>query len=72
MNLIIGLIAVAFGAVFGIVSWINASSENVQASAGTVMIATLPIILGVQLLLQAVAYDIQNQPTQPIHKSFEG
>jgi hypothetical protein len=31
------------------------------------MIAVLPIIVGVQLLLQAITLDIQGAPTAPIH-----
>jgi glycosyltransferase involved in cell wall biosynthesis len=71
VNLVIGLAAIAFGIVFGVNAWIEAARQDVSASAGTVMIATLPIILGVQLLLQAVTYDIQNQPTRPVQKDFE-
>ncbi len=71
INLVIGTLAVIGGGMFGVSRWILSNRNNVPASAGTVMVATLPIILGVQLLLQAVSYDIQNQPTQPIHKSFE-
>jgi hypothetical protein len=32
-----------------------------------VMIAVLPIIVGVQLLLQALTLDVQGAPTTPIH-----
>ncbi len=38
------------------------------ASTGTVMLAVLPIILGVQFLLQAVFIDIQNVPTKSIQQ----
>jgi hypothetical protein len=37
------------------------------ASAGVVMAAALPIILGAQFLLQAINYDVLNPPTRPIH-----
>jgi hypothetical protein len=33
------------------------------------MIAVLPIIVGVQLLLQALTLDIANVPTEPVHAS---
>jgi hypothetical protein len=36
------------------------------ASAGDVMLAAMPIILGVQLLLQAAALDIQGVPARPL------
>jgi len=31
------------------------------------MLAVVPVIVGVQLLLQAIAQDIGNVPTRPIH-----
>jgi glycosyltransferase involved in cell wall biosynthesis len=71
VNLVLGVLGVIGGAAFGIRAWIESDRSNVFASAGTVMLATLPIILGVQLLLQAVSYDIQNQPTRPIHPDFD-
>ena len=37
------------------------------ASAGVVMAAALPVILGAQLLLQAANFDVLNVPTRPIH-----
>ena len=33
------------------------------------MIAVLPIIVGVQLLLQALTLDIANVPSEPVHAS---
>jgi hypothetical protein len=36
--------------------------ENTPASAGTIMLAGLPVILGFQLLLGFLMYDINNQP----------
>jgi hypothetical protein len=35
------------------------------------MIAVLPLILGVQMLLQAVVLDIESVPREPIHASQE-
>ena len=35
------------------------------------MLAVLPVIVGVQLLLQAVTQDIGNVPTRPIHQELE-
>ena len=37
------------------------------ASAGVVMAAALPVILGAQLLMQALNFDVLNAPTRPIH-----
>ena len=37
------------------------------ATSGTVMLAALPIIIGIQLLIAFMAYDIQAVPKKPIH-----
>lgn len=51
-----------FGAVYGLVNYIKYASSHVPAPTGTVVIPTLLIILGFQLLLSAVNYDINNYP----------
>jgi hypothetical protein len=42
---------------------------GIPATTGTVMLATLPFILGFQLVLQALVLDINNIPTEPLHHS---
>jgi hypothetical protein len=65
--LIAGVLATSFGALWGVYHWYTSARMGVTASTGTVMIAVLPIILGIQLLLQALVMDIQNTPQQPLH-----
>ncbi len=60
--LILGLPMFIFGVIFGSYRWFIAIIENSENSAGTVMLAVLPIILGVQFLLQAISIDINNVP----------
>lgn len=67
--LLIGNLALWFGLGWGGYHWYLSSQQGVVASTGTVMIAVLPIILGFQLLLQALAIDIQDVPREPIHRS---
>jgi len=40
------------------------------ATAGTVMLAALPIMLGIQFLLAFVGYDVMSVPTRPRHGQF--
>ncbi len=63
LELVTGLALIAFGIGFGLSHW----SAGSVASAGTVMLAALPIILGMQLLLAFVAYDIHSAPTSALH-----
>ena len=39
-----------------------------KCCSGTVMLASLPIILGVQFLLAFLAYDIGSQPQNALHR----
>jgi hypothetical protein len=64
--LVIGIPMLVFGTLFGIGSYWHYSKIGVFAPVGVVMIGTLPIILGVQLVLQAIVLDIQNVPRVPI------
>jgi glycosyltransferase involved in cell wall biosynthesis len=65
--LVAGAVATCFGTAWGSYHWYAAARAGVTASTGTVMIAVLPIILGLQLLLQALVMDVQSVPREPIH-----
>ena len=60
--LLFGTINCVFGTIWGTVYWIKSSISNLPASTGTIMIAVLPLILGMQFLLQALVLDTQNIP----------
>jgi dolichol-phosphate mannosyltransferase len=64
--LLAGVVGCVFGVCWGIAYWIKSMISGIPASTGTVMIAVLPIILGVQFLLQAMVLDIQNIPVQTL------
>ena len=51
-----------FGIIYGISTWIYSAIEETYAPTGTIMIITLSIILGFQLVLQAIQFDIFNAP----------
>jgi glycosyltransferase involved in cell wall biosynthesis len=64
--LLIGSIFTLFGTTWGAYHWRLSDLTHIPATTGTVMIAILPIILGVQFLLQALVVDIQNVPSEPV------
>jgi len=65
---IIGMMFVLFGLVWGIIYWLKSIETGIPATTGTVLIAVLPIILGVQLLLQVISQDMADIPKNPVHK----
>ncbi|HEV8270939.1 MAG TPA: glycosyltransferase family 2 protein [Chitinophagaceae bacterium] len=50
------------GLIYGIVNFIEYGSSHTPAPTGTVVIPTLLIIMGFQLLLSATSFDISNYP----------
>lgn len=64
----IGLFLLLFGMIYGIVNWTSSTQHGVLASSGTVMLAAMPVILGVQLILAFVGFDISSTPKRPIQR----
>jgi glycosyltransferase involved in cell wall biosynthesis len=62
LELVFGLLLFGFGLCFGIVEWVHYWRAQVFASAGTVMLAVLPVLSGLQLLLSFVNFDVAAVP----------
>ncbi|SEQ10194.1 Glycosyltransferase involved in cell wall bisynthesis [Hyunsoonleella jejuensis] len=60
--ILIGIPLFLFGVIYGSYTWWFYSSQDIFAPTGTIMLVTLTIILGFQLLLQAIHYDITKAP----------
>jgi len=70
--LIAGAMSTLFGAVWGAAHWYESSMTGRLTSTGTVMIAVMPLILGIQFLLQAIVMDVQNVPREPVQRTDAG
>lgn len=64
--LLTGLPLLIFGFVFGIYKWIQYATIGIPAPTGTVMLPTLSVLLGIQLLLSAIEIDLRSVPTEPL------
>jgi dolichol-phosphate mannosyltransferase len=64
--LLTGLPLLLFGLTFGTYKWIQYVNIGVAAPTGTVMLPTLSVLLGIQLLLSAIEIDLRSVPTEPI------
>lgn len=62
LYLLTGIPLFIYGLVFGLVKFESYTEVGKAAPTGTVIIPTLLIILGFQLLLSALSYDINNYP----------
>ena len=72
IELIAALALTMFGVVYGAIHWITAAKLGVSSSAGTVMLSAMPIIIGIQLLLSFLSYDIQSTPSTSLWPRLEG
>jgi dolichol-phosphate mannosyltransferase len=66
LELVFGMFGILFGLGYA-AHYVSSRVHGQVASAGVVMAAALPIILGAQLLLQALNFDVLNVPSRPIH-----
>jgi len=67
LELILGLAFLTFGITFGLYEWLQSTITEIPATSGTVMLASLPIILGLQFLLAFINYDITHIPSSSLH-----
>jgi len=72
IELPIGLAMICFGTVFGAYHWLNSVQVGVSTSAGTVMLAALPLLMGVQLILAFLGHDISSVPKRSRHRYLAG
>jgi glycosyltransferase involved in cell wall biosynthesis len=68
VELLIGLALTGAGTMFGLYAWVLSAARGTLATSGTVMLAALPIIIGIQLLLAFLSYDVQSVPKIPLQK----
>lgn len=67
IELPLGLVLLVAGISFGGYHWLESAREGVVTPAGTVMLAALPILMGLQLVLAFLGYDIAAVPRRPRH-----
>jgi len=60
--LLVGPPLFLFGCIFGLKTYERYAALNIPAPTGTIMLATLSIILGFQLLLSALSHDVSHYP----------
>lgn len=71
LELLLGIPLIVASLTFGAYAWIAAGARHNTATAGTVMLAALPLIVGSQLLLSWINYDVSLEPKQPLQKLLD-
>ena len=70
LYLLTGFPLLLFGLIFGITKWIQYAQLGIAAPTGTVMLPTLCLILGIQIMLSGIEIDMKNTPKQPLSSSL--
>src|SRR5690606_17928982 len=47
---------------FGLIQWYRSIESGVPATAGSIMLAALPVMVGIQLLMSFFSHDMARQP----------
>jgi len=72
VELLLGGVLLLAGATFGARQWAHSLSSGEPATAGTVMLAALPVIIGVQMLISWLNFDVASEPRMPVHGLLAG
>jgi glycosyltransferase involved in cell wall biosynthesis len=70
LELVLAFLFMGFGIIFGSIKWTHSIVSSQPATAGTVILAGLPVILGFQAFLSFLHFDLTNIPQKPI-SAFE-
>lgn len=70
IEIVLGPLLLLFGIVYGGHAWHVSSQSQVPATAGTVMMSALPILIGIQFILSFLHADMLNMPKNPLHKDL--
>jgi glycosyltransferase involved in cell wall biosynthesis len=71
LSLIGGVVLLAFGGIFGGLHWLDSLRTGQPATPGTVMLSALPLLIGIQLLLNFLSHDVALTPSTAIHRRLE-
>lgn len=69
LELPLGLLLLLMGIFYGAFHWFRSWMNDVATPAGTVMLAAMPIIVGIQFILAFIAYDVANAPRRPFQRN---
>jgi glycosyltransferase involved in cell wall biosynthesis len=67
LELLVGSLLLAFGVGFGVYHWVHSAMQGLTTATGTIMLAAVSVLSGLQFVLSFINYDIASVPRRPIH-----
>jgi glycosyltransferase involved in cell wall biosynthesis len=71
LELLLGGFLLLFGVCVGLKLWIGNAEHGVYTQAGPVMLAALPVLVGVNMLLSFLAFDMRAEPRHALHRDLQ-
>jgi len=71
LELPLSIILILFGIGYGLNKWFSSATYDVITPSGTVMLAALPVLIGIQFLLAFLSYDINSIPRRTLQLKFK-
>ena len=65
-----GVLLLTVGTTFGAMHWLDSALSKHPATSGTVMLAALPVLIGIQFLIAFLHYDVSNLPTDTLSNTL--
>lgn len=72
VELVIGILSLGFGGTVGLAEWVEHAKAGTATPTGTIMLVALSILVGVQMLLAFLNYDVQSVPRRPVYPTYNG
>ena len=66
-----GVLLSVLGLGFGVAQWVHSVTTGRPASSGTVMLAALPLMIGIQFLIAFLHHDVDNVPREPLSAALD-
>src|SRR5690606_31533415 len=68
IELPVGMVMFGFGLIYGGYHWLSSSQDGIPTPSGTVMLSAMPVLIGLQLILAFLSYDISSVPRRPLNR----
>lgn len=67
LEMLAGIFLIFFGLIYGLTAAVKSASLGIETPAGTIAVATVSLILGMQMILAFLAFDIARSPVRALH-----
>ncbi|OHR90549.1 hypothetical protein HMPREF3289_21495 [Pseudomonas sp. HMSC75E02] len=67
-ELIFGILLIVFSIIYGSIEWLHSIRTGLAAPLGSIMLAVVPFLTGLQFMTAFINHDVSNVPSTPISR----